>query len=84
MARPRPEKKREEMKPPRGTQPAEHLLPMQLQITDEEGRVGDSHPAVDHARREDGPRERQKPGDPSTKRDKTWGAHEHVSVKRMS
>jgi hypothetical protein len=24
----------------------------------------------------------QQPGDPSTKRDKNWGAHERVSVKR--
>jgi len=24
----------------------------------------------------------QKPGDPSTKRDKTWGAHERLAIRR--
>jgi len=25
----------------------------------------------------------QKPGDPSTKRDKTWGAHERLAIRRV-
>jgi hypothetical protein len=78
MAKPRPEKK---AKPTtRGT------LPMQLQpgdrFSDEEGeweviarpwttRGGKLvHAAV------------QQPGDPSTKREKSWGAHERLAIRR--
>ena len=83
MARPRPEKKRQENRPERPAK--QRVLPMQLQVGDRlfdetgEWEVA-SRPSVTNAGKDAHARVK-KVGQPDVTEIRTWGAHERVAIR---